>query len=320
MYPEKLLSSIAYMGFGLLILFQMKFQEGPLVLAQSLNDRADSIDQSIIIAPNTPSVPYPSFIKWSASDLPIFAYLIPLLIIIICGLSFWCIKLYRQKEKYSKSLKLLKANVNPHFMGNSLNAIEHLINTGAQKLASSYLLNFSRFYRQMLLSAEQDKIDLHTELIQIKRFLSLQQLRFRNTFDYEIKMENNLPVKQIVIPPMLLQSYLENAIWYGLKPKKTKGKLHLHFKITQKQLICEIQDNGIGRAAAQVIQNQSIISKIGMPNSKTLTQERLTVNHFNFRIEVLTEDLTDEHQNAIGTKITLKIPVEKKRSVNVKKA
>lgn len=237
-------------------------------------------------------------------------FILPQVLIILMGMAFISITYmaYYQwylREQKEQQLKRLKAYVNPHFISNSLNAIEYLINYDKKKEASRALVHFARFYRLLLNNFQLSENNLHNELTQIKHFLALQQLRFRGKFNYFLEVDPAINLKAVLIPTMLLQPYLENAIWYGLKPKKSTGNLLISLKKERNHLICEITDDGIGRAAALVLQDKSVLKQLR--TDKQFTKERLIAPKLKKGVEVEMEDLFDLDQKPIGTKVIIRL-------------
>jgi LytS/YehU family sensor histidine kinase len=170
--------------------------------------------------------------------------------------------------------KALRSQMNPHFIFNSLNSIKLLVQENKNEKAIYYLTTFTKLLRGMLNNADKSTITLHEELETCKLYLSLEALRFNDEFSYSINTDPALDLKSIEIPALILQPFVENAIWHGLMPKK--GNRILHISVTQFQnwVTCRIDDNGIGRKASlQVNTNQNHKSK-----GLELTHNRMHIN------------------------------------------
>ncbi len=221
----------------------------------------------------------------------------------------------RLKSSYEKQLadvkmSALRAQMNPHFIFNSLNSIEFYIMNNEQEKAVDYLGRFSRLIRLILQNSKTPQIPLKDELEALKIYMEMESIRFGHLFDYEVKASRGLLQENLVIPPMLIQPYVENAIWHGLRQKQEKaGKIHLDLSKNNGHLICIIEDNGIGREAARKLKSKSAAKRksFGMK----ITSDRLNMlnklNHSNASVKVI--DLKNDQGIAIGTRVELTIPI-----------
>ncbi len=170
------------------------------------------------------------------------------------------IALRREKQKnqlknnwYEQENKVLKAQMDPHFVFNSLNTIQQFIIVNENEKAQLYLSKFSRLIRKMLESNINDSITLKEEIDLCERYLEIESLRFNAVFNYNIEIKRNADPASIHIPNFLIQPFIENAIWHGLLPKE-EGEmlLHISFEVINKNtLLCVVDDNGVGRQQAQ---------------------------------------------------------------------
>jgi LytS/YehU family sensor histidine kinase len=163
-------------------------------------------------------------------------------------------KKQRLKSEYEKKLanvemSALLAQMNPHFLFNSLNSIDSYIIRNESKKASEYLNNFARLMRLILQNSRSNYINLKDELEALELYMQMESLRFKNKFCYSIAIDENVESSSIVIPPMLIQPYVENAIWHGLmhKTNGTEGLVKINISKNADDLLCVIEDNGIGR-------------------------------------------------------------------------
>lgn len=177
-------------------------------------------------------------------------------LVVIMGISYYSFsnkaalnkKIQQQNEELLKA-QALRAQMNPHFIFNSLNSIQFLILKVESTKAYDYLAKFGLLLRKVMDNSEKDFIPLTEEIEIIKLYLDLESLRFEDSFDYTLEVE--IPeVQSIKVPPMIVQPYIENAIQHGLMPKQGDRKLRVTFKQQSSALLCEIEDNGIGRAEA----------------------------------------------------------------------
>jgi LytS/YehU family sensor histidine kinase len=207
--------------------------------------------------------------------------------------------------------KALKAQMNPHFVFNSLNAIQECIVTGKVEEAYAYLSQFARLLRLVLEHSDMAEVSLHDELEVLSLFVSLEKLRFRNDMQYALKVEKDLDDEEIRIPPMLIQPHLENAIWHGLRHRDGEKKLTLTIAETiPGYLEVVIEDNGVGRVKAAALHQDRLGGHKHKSIGKQLSGNRLELlrkNHPRANMEIV--DLYDGQGMAIGTKVILVIPI-----------
>ncbi|MEO0337922.1 MAG: histidine kinase [Bacteroidota bacterium] len=228
--------------------------------------------------------------------------------LLISGLIFSIILLTVQKKRLLSRMQTLRSQINPHFMNNSLNAIESLIIQDKKKEASKYLVHFSRLTRKMLDSSRKPMTSLKDELDTLKHFLALEQLRFRDKFSYTIEISPEIDTGQVQFPAVLLQPYVENAILHGIKPLEGKGHLSIKIEKLGKTLKVSIQDNGIGRTASAAIKAQSNRSEKRISHAMKINEERIQMLKKNKKTKVEIIDLYDEYQNSKGTLVSIQLP------------
>lgn len=199
-------------------------------------------------------------------------------------------------------LKALKAQMNPHFIFNCLNAIRNLVQQNHTEQAMDYLADFASFIRKVLSYSEAKQITLEEELELCELYLKMEHLRFKEGFEYDIKIEPNTAIDFIMLPPMLLQPLLENAIWHGLLHKEGSRKITILIEQTEKEVICTIDDNGVGRAHASKHTKSPKRESIGMK----LFLERLDINNklldSTYNYEIIDKY---ENQDSLGTQVKL---------------
>jgi ligand-binding sensor domain-containing protein len=222
-------------------------------------------------------------------------------------------KLKSQYEKKLANVEMtaLLAQMNPHFLFNSLNSIDSYIIKNESGKASEYLNNFARLMRLILQNSRSNYISLKDELETLDLYLQMEGLRFSNRFEYEIKVDEGVDAASIVIPPMLIQPYVENAIWHGLMHKKdgTPGKVEIHVSTKDNNLICLVKDNGIGREKAEEIKAQKPGNhkrSMGMQ----ITSDRIDMINklYDTNTSVKVIDLRNEEGKSSGTQVKLIIP------------
>ncbi len=222
-------------------------------------------------------------------------------------------KLYElqlQKEIAESKLTALQAQMNPHFVFNSLNSINWYIVKNRPREASQYLTKFSKLVRSILDNSKKPLVSLARELDALKLYLDLEAMRFEDKFTYYFQTDAELETEAILIPPLVLQPFVENAIWHGLMHKKDKGEIVIQIYPEGDCLKCIIQDNGIGRAAAAKIQASN--QKKHQPKGLQLTSDRLwLLRQHHLKEEMIRViDLEDENGMAAGTRVEILLPCE----------
>jgi two-component sensor histidine kinase len=222
-----------------------------------------------------------------------------------------------QQQIAETELKALRAQMNPHFIFNSLNSIQKYILKNEHFEASQYLTKFSRLIRLILDHSNQNTVLLSSELEMLKLYTEMESLRFENKFDYSINIDPAISADTVEIPSMLIQPFVENAIWHGLlhlpadkDGNEQKGKLSIRFSKTAGNYIdVEIEDNGIGRKKAAELKSKQVLRKksYGMQ----ITEKRIAainqVQGINAAASIT--DKEDKYGNATGTLVKLTIPL-----------
>ncbi|HLO38478.1 MAG TPA: histidine kinase, partial [Lacibacter sp.] len=205
----------------------------------------------------------------------------------------------------------LRLQMNPHFMFNALSSIQHLIVSQQTTKAYKYLTIFSNFLRSLLNYAEKNFIPLDEELKVLQMYVELESLRFDQSFSYEINVDENLSNDEVLVPSLMVQPFVENAIWHGLLHKDGEKKLKIEFvNHSDDHLTCTIEDNGVGRSNAAAIQQQKISSKIHESKGIGIIEERLKLlqQKTGKPAHVEIKDMFDAQQHAAGTKVIITIP------------
>ncbi|BDS09741.1 tetratricopeptide repeat-containing sensor histidine kinase [Aureispira anguillae] len=235
-----------------------------------------------------------------------------LLIVIIGLLVFRQDKLKTQIRETELEQRALRSQMNPHFMFNSLNSIQSLIATDNNAEASIYLAKFSRLMRRILQNSRQAYIPLRQEIEFLDNYIELEQRRFKEAFDYELDKNEIEDDHFVMIPPLVIQPFIENAIIHGLLRKSEKGTLKIKFEDYDKSLIkCTIMDNGIGRKAAAAFKTDQSQESLGIK----ITEQRLKYLTLKEKISVPfihVIDLEDDKGVALGTQVELLLPIKYK--------
>ena len=206
-------------------------------------------------------------------------------------------------------MRALRAQMNPHFIFNSLNSIQKYILKNDHFAASQYLTKFSRLIRLILDHSNQNNILLASEAELLRLYCEMESLRFDQRFEYSIDMGPALQPDTVEIPSMLIQPYVENAIWHGLLHKDSVGRLQIRFEKNAKgHLLVTIEDDGVGRKKAMELKSKQVLKKksYGMQ----ITEDRIAlINRLNHIQATSTiTDLYDEQGQATGTRVVLEIP------------
>jgi len=220
-------------------------------------------------------------------------------------------------ESVSKGLELkvkememqaLRTQMNPHFIFNCLNSINRFIMKNESESASDYLTQFSRLIRMVLNNSRRTWVPLEEEIEMLTLYMDMERLRFKNAFEYKIHFDDEMDKAAVFVPPLLLQPFVENAIWHGLMHRKENGVVDISFKIEKDILLCTVIDNGVGRAASAMASSKS--SQTGKSMGIQITKERLALINGNLMEEKVSfdiEDLFDGNGKASGTQVMLKI-------------
>jgi tetratricopeptide (TPR) repeat protein len=230
------------------------------------------------------------------------------LIILIVTLAILLIRQNKLKASQNTILleqKLLRSQMNPHFIFNALSNISNLIDKNDNTTASKYLNRFSKLVRHILESTRSDYIELDQEVANLENYLALQKLRFNDKFDFQIQIDSKIDSETIEIPPMLIQPFIENAIEHGIKPKEINGHIDIRFKMKGKLIVCEIDDDGIGRKKAtemKVKSHQSLATSITEERLRNLSRK---LKH-KISLEII--DLKTEANVSLGTRVILGLP------------
>lgn len=201
-------------------------------------------------------------------------------------------------QKVEMEQKALRAQLNPHFFFNSLNSINKFIIDNDAENASNFLFKFSSLMRKTLENSEESFITIEDEVAYLKDYLSLEQLRFNNSFTFEIKVDEKIEDDFIKIPTMMLQPYLENCIKHGINGLEN-GLIRIAFKaLGEDQISCIIEDNGKGRSESKS-EHKSMGTSILKARIKVFNEE----NNLKFTSKII--DLKDNENKPIGTRVEL---------------
>jgi len=236
-----------------------------------------------------------------------------ILVLLLIIISIFYIHNTRLRARYARidlEQRLLRAQMNPHFIFNSLCAVQDLILAGQPEKANTFLVKIASLMRNILENSREEFIPLDKEIETLKLYLDVQQLRFETEFEYKFNIDGPIDTENISVPPMLAQPCLENSVEHGLMNKKDGGKLEISYKLEEELMKLEVTDNGVGRKQAAENQEKSIKKK---SISTDLIKNRLdylrkTTKSKNISYEI--KDLYEESQPS-GTKVIILMPVRK---------
>ncbi|WP_299275862.1 histidine kinase [uncultured Psychroserpens sp.] len=239
-------------------------------------------------------------------QLIIYSLIAGLIMLLIAA--FFMYKYIKQQRLANNllALKSLRSQMNPHFIFNALNSVNSFITINDERTANKYLSDFSYLMRAVLENSEEDFIPLQKEIELLDLYTKLEHFRFQDKFDYSITVDENVDVESYQIPPMLLQPYIENAVWHGLRYKTEKG--HLYITISKKndtEITITIADDGIGRERSKHLKtaNQQKQKSKGMGNIK----KRVAIlnDMYKDKVDVYIDDYQDAED--VGTKVVVTI-------------
>ena len=218
-------------------------------------------------------------------------------------------KIRSQQKMMILEQKLLRSQMNPHFIFNSMAGIQDFILSRDTRSAASYLSRFARLMRNLLDASLNETIPVSKEIETIGNYLHLQKLRLEDTFDYKIVADEAADFDQLRIPALLVQPFVENAIEHGIRHMEGKGAIRVEFTEKDSWLIVSIEDNGIGREKAGQYEDFNNSGHAGI--STNLIRERLKILNKKSRrkntLEII--DLHDDSGRPAGTRVVIKIPI-----------
>jgi two-component sensor histidine kinase len=256
--------------------------------------------------------------------LPFQVLVIAVAIFITWILVAWRFSILRKEEQERASIQqklneleqmALRAQMNPHFIFNCLNSIQNFIITNDLEATNWYLSEFAHLIRQTLDNSEKSTISITNEIKYLKRYLELEIMRFGHSFDYSIEVDAEIDSDMVSLPTMILQPYIENSIRHGIRYKENGGgRIDIKFQKSEEGFICIIQDNGIGRKKAN--EYKSRVKVEYQSKGMSLTAERINILNRQLIDPITLEinDLANEHQEALGTRIIIRFPY----SINLK--
>jgi len=214
----------------------------------------------------------------------------------------------KQRSMYEKTLleleaKALRAQMNPHFIFNCMNSMKALIQNDEKKVSIEYLTTFSKLIRTLFQNSDKRQISLYDEIETCRLYTQLESMRLKGKLLYNFSIDPNLDLKSVMVPALIVQPFIENAIWHGIVPKD-KGAINISVTGNEKIIFCEVDDDGIGRETARL--NKPTTPVIHESKGVHLSQQRLnlekTLNDTNASIEIIDKA---ENNFSAGTKVIL---------------
>jgi anti-sigma regulatory factor (Ser/Thr protein kinase) len=214
-------------------------------------------------------------------------------------------KVIHEKELVELEAKALRAQMNPHFVFNSLNSIKSLINKNDNEKAAGYLSTFSKLIRTLFQNSDKREVSLYEELETCKLYTQLEKMRFGHKVEFVFDVDESIDLKDFKVPALILQPFIENAIWHGLMPKETGGKITIQVKRIEDTIQCIIEDNGIGRELS--MKNKPQYESTHQSKGIGLTKSRLELDKLlNEREDkIFIIDKEDENGKPEGTKVII---------------
>jgi LytS/YehU family sensor histidine kinase/ligand-binding sensor domain-containing protein len=220
------------------------------------------------------------------------------------------IEALKNKQKATETrLQSLRLQMNPHFLFNALNSVQQMILANEEMVATRYLSRFSKLLRAILIHSDKEMVTLKEELEILKLYVELESIRFKDSFKYEISCDDDIDTEEVKIPTLLIQPFVENAIWHGLMHKEGSRNLKVAFTEKGEFIQCIIEDNGIGRNKATELKIKTGQDKKHTSKGIQVSEERLKAMHYNGTVgSVIIHDLFDEKGTASGTQVEINFP------------
>ena len=202
--------------------------------------------------------------------------------------------------------------MNPHFLFNALNSIQQMILANEEMVATRYLSRFSKLLRSILIHSDKETISLKEELDILRLYVELESVRFKEAFSYEIICDDDIDTDEVKIPTLLIQPFVENAIWHGLMHKEGKRRLRIEFTDMNDYVQCVIEDNGVGRKRSAEIKMAPGQDKKHTGKGIQVSVERLRAMQKNGGAEgsMNIHDLVNAQGDPVGTRVEINLPIQ----------
>lgn len=203
----------------------------------------------------------------------------------------------------------LTRQMDPHFVFNTLNSIQSYIIKNDRLSSSQYLSKFARLMRLILNNSQKQAIPLGDEIAALNLYMELESLRFQQKFEFSIITDHSVDVDSCYIPAFLIQPFVENAIWHGIMGLNTQGIIRITFTREKDQLICQVEDNGIGRTQSMEMKSENEKQKKSLGISLVETRLNLLNYFYSVNMKIVFTDLFNEDNSPAGTKVTINLPI-----------
>jgi sensor histidine kinase YesM len=233
------------------------------------------------------------------------------LVLVLVGFMF--LRQHKMKAQHNTVVleqKLLRSQMNPHFIFNSLANIQEFIWNKDAFTANEYLSSFSKLVRLILENSRNDFVPVEKEISTIQNYLTLQKLRYSDKLEYTIEVDPKIDEEEMLIPPMLVQPFIENSIEHGISGKETTGHIHVKFSLEGDQINIEVKDDGIGFKKSSELKKDKKTDHQSL--AMTITQERLLMHYKKYKrkIQLTISDLMDDNKQVTGAKVIFGIPYQ----------
>jgi len=199
--------------------------------------------------------------------------------------------------------------MNPHFIFNTLNSIQYYMYQHDKLATNNYLTKFSSLMRKVLENSQHTSVPLRDELDALNLYLELESIRFKNKFDYRITVDEEIDTLLYKVPTMLIQPYVENSICHGVVPGEIKGTVTIDLKLEKDYIACIIEDNGIGREAAQAKKMNKDSNHNSLGTQIVSSRLDLVNTLYGTSLKTIYTDLKNENGEPEGTRVEIHIPI-----------
>jgi len=203
----------------------------------------------------------------------------------------------------------LRQQMNPHFIFNTLNSIQYYMYQHDKLATNNYLTKFSSLMRKVLENSQHTSVPLRDELDALNLYLELEMIRFKDKFEYEIKVDEEIDTLLYKVPTMLIQPYVENSITHGLIPGENKGFVNINLKLESEYILCTVEDNGIGREAASEKKQMSESNHNSLGTQIISSRLDLVNTLYGTSLKTTYSDLKKDNGEPAGTRVEIQIPI-----------
>ena len=205
--------------------------------------------------------------------------------------------------------RLLRSQMNPHFIFNTLANIQTFILREEPEKASRFLAKFSRLVRNILDNSLEEYVSLDREIDTIESYLGLQKIRFAGKFDFSLRVDERIVAEEIYIPPMLCQPFIENSLEHGIRHREVPGWIDIVFSLRDKELLLQIMDDGVGRERARELESVGHDTHRSMATGITTDRLKILNRKSKKQIRLEITDLKDDAGKALGTRVQFVFPL-----------